>query len=375
MTDRRQPPYILPGLVLLVATLLAACGEDTALDLDLFADPKYNSEASVLASVRRIMLVVDSPEGLYPGSTTHQGEGYVIKDLDQDGTAELQAEVEVGELGRLPLIRIEQGGLPDVPLEIKLDGISDGDVLVAAGGVAGIRFADGIVEEEPVPLNLKAEFRPPTVDRDKGVFPPSGAKDLQPSGVSSVLVIFSKAMNPDLLETQDDSPAFEVKNVGSGEREPAKSIRVQPLYPNGPSQAEYLFANQLESGATYEVIVWPKARDISGRPLDTVPLQEGNQEFRSRFSTALVEVATPACHPACQATWCANGGTVCPDGLTCDEATGFCGLVGCGPEGCPEGKVCDPSLSACVDDCRIHGTYGGCPDDRPRCLSSGLCSE
>lgn len=369
--DSRQAPQL---LTLLAATLLSACGEDTALDLDLFADPKYNSEASVLASLAQIRLVVDSPVGLYPGTTSLQGDGYVIKDLDSDGAAELEAEVDVAGLDSLPLIRIERGGLPDVPLEIQLDGFSKGDVLVAAGGVEGKRFTEGIVDEEPVPLNLKAEFRPPTVDKDKGVFPPSGSKDLLPAGLSSVLVIFSKAMNPDLLKVQGDNPAFEVVNVGTGVRVPAKSINVQPLYPNGPSQAGYLFDGHLELGATYEVIVWPKARDISGRPLDTVPLQEGNQEFRSRFSTALVEVAAPACHPDCQGTWCANGGTVCPEGLTCDEATGFCGLVGCGYKGCPEGKVCDPSLSACVDDCRIHGTYGGCPGDRPRCLSSGLCS-
>jgi hypothetical protein len=211
------------------------------------------------------------------------------------------------------------------------------------------------------------------VDREKGVFPPSGAKDLHPNGLSSVVVIFSKAMNPDLLKVQGESPAFEVVNVGSGKRQPAASIKVQPLYHNGPSQAEYLFDGPLDLGATYEIIVWPKARDVSGRPLDTVPLQEGNQEFRSRFSMALVELATPSCFPECQSTWCANGGTVCPDGLTCDQSTGSCKLVGCGPEGCPEGKVCDPSLSACVDDCRIHGTHGGCPADRPQCQPSGLC--
>lgn len=376
MTDpheSRRPPLSLPGLMLLAATLLSACGEETALDLDLFADPKFNTEASVSASLQKITLVLDSPEGLYPGSTSRQGEGYVIKDLDQDGDGELQAEVEIAGLGRLPLIRIERGGLPDMPLEIELDGVSaKGDGLIAGGGVEGVRFTGGIVEEVPVPFNLKAEFRPPTVDK---VFPSAGAKDLLPNGLPSVVVIFSKAMNPDLLQQQGDNPAFEVVKVSTGVRKPATSIKVQPLYSGGPTQAEYRFDGYLDLDSTYEVIVWPKARDISGRPLDYVPLQEGNQEFRSRFSTGMVETATPMCHPDCEKSWCGNGGITCPEGLTCDAATGSCKLVGCGPGGCSEGKVCDPSLSACVDDCRIHGSHGGCPADRPTCLSSGLCSE
>jgi hypothetical protein len=37
--------------------------------------------------------------------------------------------------------------------------------------------------------------------------------------------------------------------------------------------------------------------------------------------------------------------------------------------------VCDPALFICVDDCRIHGSYGGCPDkSKPKCGKDGLCT-
>ena len=358
----RTPLLLLTSLAL----ALSACGELTALDITLVTDPNVNDEASLVSALDRVRLVVDSPGGLYPAGTDLTDGDLQIKDVDGDGDAELLATVTVNGLGRLPVVRLEQGGLKLVPLEIRVDGLAAGGAAIAAGGVQGIDFTEGEAAAIKVPFNLKPAYRPPRVTQ---VFPPNNSDLVKISTVSSALVIFSKPMN---MSSLSRAGVFRVLAVAGGTRTevPVKSITGGELYQGGPSKAEYLFKKLLSSPGTFEVRISAGALDTSGRALDQVPLQAGNQAFSSRF-TVVTSMIAPACAPKCETAWCGNGGTKCPDGLTCHEASGTCKPAGC-PKACPKLMVCDPGLGACVDDCRVHGTHGGCAKDAPRCLGTGL---
>jgi hypothetical protein len=355
-------PHILPPLL----ALLGACGDPTALDLSLVPDPNVNSETALVEKLGALRVVIDSPAGLYPVSDSRREDDLEIKDIDSDGKAELVAEVDLSDLGRLPLVRVERGGLDEAPLEFRLDGLDKDKAAVAAGGVQGIRFDAGAVLPVKVPFNLRANYRPPRVSE---VFPADG--DPASGKLGSVLVIFSKVMNTDSLKR----PAvFQVLTVEGGVETPVPAARIEPgeLYKGGPTTAEYHFTGPPGHG-TFRVRVSQGALDASGRPLDQVPMEPGNQPFRSSFAiTAEAAAATNMCSPNCESLWCSSGGQICPSGLTC--VGGACVPERC-PTSCPPLSICDPALGACVSDCRVHGTYGGCADGERCDEASGLCVE
>jgi hypothetical protein len=358
----KLPPHI---LTLAAPVLLCACGDPTALDLSLVPDPNVNSEAALVEKLGALRVVIDSPAGLYPVSDSRREGNLEIKDVDSDGKAELLTEMDLSGLGRLPLVRVERGGLEEMALEFRLDGLDRDRAAVAAGGVQGIRFDADAVLPVKVPFNLRAKYRPPRVSE---VFPADGAR---PSGkLGSVLVIFSKVMNPDSLKK---AAVFQVLRV-EGDKEtpaPAAKLELGELYKDGPTTAEYHLTGPPGQG-TFRVRVSQGALDASGRPLDQVPMEPGNQPFQSSFSiTVEAAQATNMCSPNCETLWCSSGGTICPDGLTC--VAGACVPERC-PASCPPLSVCDPALRACVADCRVHGTYGGCPGERCD-EKSGLCIE
>lgn len=366
MSLSRSPlPRLAAALVLALAS--AACEDPTALHISLVPDPNLNSEADLVARIGSVRVVVDSEQGLYPASFTYKDEEKEVRDLDSDGYSELEAFVDLGDLGRLPVIRLERGGLDPLPLDLKLDGLAkDGTpkAAEAAGGVPGVRFTEEEVVQVRVPFNLRADFRPPKVTQ---VLPEDGSQ--LNSLVGSVVVIFSKEMRPLA------AGVFQVLRLESGSETPvpAESITVEPIYQDGPSRAEYRFAGGPLNEGTYRVRVTQGALDASGRPLDQVPLEPGNQSFTSQFTVSAV-AATAACAPNCEALMCGNGGTTCASGLDC--VNGACVPKGC-PKTCPELMVCDPApdRGLCVDDCRVHGSYGGC-DDGQRCDSkTGLCVD
>jgi hypothetical protein len=364
---------MLPRLLLLPPLLLCACADPTALDLTLVPDLNVQSESVLVSRLVRLRLVVDAPEGLYPGGASRRDGEIELSDLDGDGARELSASITLGALGRLPLVRLERGGMPGgASLELRLDGIgsddSDGkptaDVELAAGGVQGISFTEGAVSSVKIPFNLRAKFRPPRVTQ---VFPEDGAT-LSSSSVGSVALIFSKPMSFASLK-----PAvLQVLQVVGGSETPIelREIVVGEIGAGGPTRAVLHFLKAAGEGV-YRVRAGQGALDTSGRALDQVPMQPGNQPFTSTFSLTGT-ASTAACAPSCELTWCGNGGSACPDGSVCDSASRTCLPKGC--PACWSGSVCDPALAACVEDCRPYGSYGGCSDPKLRCEpASGLC--
>jgi hypothetical protein len=349
----------------LLALLLTRCGGSTAIDLTLVADPNVNNTADLVRQLRSLKLVVSSDEGLYASPPASAPD----VTLENDGKA-LVAERTVAGLDHLPRIRLEQGSMRSLSLELRLEGnpcpASDPSCLsLAAGGVKGVRFADGTAELQ-VPFNTRLYYRQPQVTQVN----PQDGEDVA-GGFDSIAVIFSKKMNADsITKTAGVLRVLRVEAGGDLEL-PAKLITLTNLggY-ESPALGTYFFQTPLGDG-TYRIAVSTGALDVSGRSLDQVPMVTGDQPFTSTFTVGRTPgPVMPTCNPC--PYWCSEGGEVCAPGLACDKATRLC-KPQC-PGKCPTSNVCDPALGVCLQDCRLYGSYGGCAADET-CQPTGLCAK
>jgi hypothetical protein len=370
----------------LLSLVLVACGDDTAIDLRLVPDPNLTNTDDLVKRLQTLTVTIDAPDGLgYPSSMQHdQGEPRIV-DTDGDGKLEIVATVDVKQLGRLPHLRIERGGLPaGLPIDLRIEGL-EGSATIAMGAVPGVGFAEGQAKPMEFPFNLLPRYRAPQVTQ---VFPSDGATNLPASKLGSVVVVFSKPMNTEAL-TQPG--VFSVLRVeGSNESVvPAGQISVSSLGvgDDAPSTAEYRFASALDKGAAYRVRITTGAVDTAGRKLDQVPMQPGEQPFSSQFSLTLQEAqATTMCTPCtegcpiCEERWCANGGTDCgAEALICNSTTRKCEpkVQSCTPAQCLGQTVCDAALGICVLDCRLYGlgSSKACVGSSGVCLETGVCGS
>jgi hypothetical protein len=357
---------------LLAAALgLVACGEPTALDIALVADPNVTNAEALAQELRSLRLVIDAAGGLYaPGPAQLAGDVHV-EDLDGDGQRELWVERGVAGLAALPRVRVERGGLPDVALDVRLEG-KDAQSYVAAGDVQGVRFSDGQLRRLDVVFNLKPIYRAPKVTR---VHPKPG-EVVVPRSFSEIFIQFSKRMNEESLRASGVVTLARVD--GASETPiPPKAIAISVNPGDGDrledqTELRYRLAEGLDAGQ-YRVRVSSDALDASGRRLNQAPMQSTPQPFASGFSTSSEVQPATACNPDCPSQWCSEGGKLCPAGLACDLAGRSCVPQGC-PDECPLTTVCDPARRSCVPDCRPNGASAGCAAGKV-CAPSGLCAK
>ena len=265
-----------------------------------------------------------------------------------------------------------------VPLELRLEGGSTcqpgdsacqgGRLYFAAGGVKGVGFVEGEVQQTEVPFNQRLLYRQPQVTQ---VNPENGAGNLAAQSFEGVVVIFSKHMNPDSVRRSGTLRVLKVD--GGAETEvPASLVTLTNLGASleAPAMAEYRFTEGLGQGS-YRVVVSTAALDTSGRRLDQVPMQPGDQPFTSSFVVSQASRPETTCSPC--SSWCSQGGSECAPGLVCDTSARLCRPATC-PSSCPAGTVCNPSPGALR--ARLPGAQklGGCPAGET-CLASGLCSS
>jgi hypothetical protein len=348
------------GLALVVA-LLGACADEPgpAIDLELVQDLNINTPESVLERVSTVRVIVDSPDGLYPPGA-ERGSGAVrIIDADADPSdLELVAEVAVAG-DRLPLIRLQRGSLPEVPLDLVLQGFDASDPddaeLEAEGSVRGVRFEGGVTALA-VPFNLRPERLPPRVTE---VVPGDG-DEIAFCDVEALAVVFSEPVD---------------------EQSVLASTRVQ-VEPNGVAAvrldasglvAHVVLERSLDDDTAetvaFELILSTDVVDLQGQQLDQVPAEPGSQPFDETITLRCRQLVTGPRDPCGGEPW-----PPCPpfDRLQCVD--GVCEPVSCEGARCPAGFVCAPDLGRCEVDCRLYGAGGGCPVDRPTCdLETGLC--
>ena len=347
------------------AALLGACADvpGPAIDLELVQDLNINTPASVRERVASVRLVVDSPEGLYaPGSERDTGAVRVV-DADADpGDLELVAEVAV-EGDRLPLIRLERGGLPEGPLDLRLEGFSsvaspgDEAALEAEGSVRGARFEDGVIALA-VPFNLRPERLPPRVTE---VVPGDG-DEVANCDVEALAVVFSEPVDEQSVlgvgRVQVDPPGGAVA-----------AVRLDSSGLVAHVVLERSFVTEEEETVTFGLIVSTDVVDLQGQRLDQVPAEEGAQAFDETITLRCRQLVTGPRDPCGGEPW-----PPCPplDRLQCVE--GLCLPVSCEGSRCPAGFVCEPDLGRCEVDCRLYGAGGACPADRPDCdPETGRC--
>lgn len=339
--------------------LLAACAEDpTAIDLELVSDPNVNTTAQIVGAIDSVLVIVDSPEGLY-GPEDARREGNVqIRNADADATdLELVALVPVPR-GRLPLIRLERGGLPDVPIDVTVRGVRGAteSTPVAVGRVRGARFEAEHVVTVDVPFNIRPELLPPRV---VDVIPRDG-DEAPDCAVSAIVVMFSKPM---------DAASLMAPGVIAVDPPPAS-----PSVTVDSSGLVAIVGGGLtgEDGMTlsYRLTIGTGARDRDLLALDQLPM-DGGQPFEAEFVLPCGPgMATPdnpcgSMEPSPLPPMCPGGGR-----LACVDNR--CELVaGCDTARCAEGFVCDPANGACVVDCNLYGGESCAADGT--CDASGLC--
>lgn len=347
-----------------------ACAPISALDLQLVPDPEWTDAPRVLELAERIRVVVDSPQGLYPASAAGRHAQILLEDVDADGAVELSTELELAGMDHLPLLRLERGGLPDVPIEVRFDGIGGSPQEIVAGGSArGLVFEPEQVVEKDVLFKPRMRLLPPRVTQ---VIPGDGAIEQR---VGSVFVVFPKQMNAESLRAPGTVTLLAVTD-GAEQPVPVRELRVQFLPgAESPTTVEYQLQEILAPGR-YRVRVSEQALDLDGRALDQVPTQPGNQPFASQFEvSATAEVTTTMACPLegpCTEGPCglAGSGATCASGLECVD--GACVPQEC-PAACPVGTVCDTATALCVVDCRDYGAGSGCAPELPRCGADGVC--
>lgn len=352
MPTRKSSTWLSAAISLLL--LGGACKQDPpGLDIELVPDPNLSTEDQIVERVETVVMVVDGPGGLYDSALISEDDRVSIEDVDSDGELELVATIAVHE--HLPTIRLLHGGLPDVPLDIRVLGAPRGGVgsTVAAGRVQGVSLHDASLA---IPFNIRREHLPPRVAE---VVPGDGVP-AQGCEVGQTLVLFSKPVDPaTVVGAISFEPGGAPVSIAIDEMGLIAQVTPPVIYGDGRT-------------LTYRLIVSTDVMDMNGVRLDQVGSAEGDQPY--------AEELTRPCSPPVSAPIpiCGMGtgplDPSCPGfpRFTCVE--GSCLPANCEGAECVAGHVCDPFVGSCVPDCRQWAPEDACPPDRSSCdPESGGC--
>lgn len=338
-------------------------GPEAAIDIELVQDPNINSTRQLLDQIDTIVLIVDSDDGLYePGEET-SNEIFEIRDADND-PSDLELVSVIGlENGAFPPIRLEQGGLPDEAINIRvLGGVEDRAELspVAEGAVNGVTF-QGEISAIDIPFNIRPEQLPPRVI---SVVPGDG--DIAHyCELNKIVILFSKPMDADTFASEG---AIELRPMGT-------IVSIESIVESRVIELHVLdFLLEGEENLTFELIISPEVSDLDGVSLDQQPAQDGHQGFQDEITLACRDILyNPIpwelqCRPD-------NLEGLCEQGQYMGCIDGQCTLDYCEVVDCPAGFSCGVP-SGCQVDCRLYGDVSPCPSERPVCSSeTGLCVE
>ncbi|MEO0814526.1 MAG: hypothetical protein AAFY60_16825, partial [Myxococcota bacterium] len=312
------------GAILALLTLLVGCSaQDAALDLELVQDLNLNTTEQLAASIDTIRLIVDSDEGLYDADEAQVGDGFRIENVDTDAAYELVIEASV-PVNELPRVRLERGGLPIGPLDIRLEGVGGGGDVFATGGISSVSFVDNTTSTLPVQFNLRSRFLPPRVLE---AFPTAGEVTCR-SGLA--LLLLSKSL--------DASTVVEGENLIVERLDQPMSLPLT-MDIDGPV-IRVAFGDVPEERAHYRIWLGGDVRDLEGVALDQDPRENGEQVFSTEFFVEPTGSCTD--YPW---RWCHEDAAVleCPDfrsgRLRCDA--GICVPGSCLESSCANGYVCE----------------------------------
>jgi hypothetical protein len=345
--------------LVLIADLvvLAACATSPALDIELVPDPNVNDEAQIVDRVQTLVLIFDSPEGLYLPGEERVGGSVQVVDADADPSdLELVATLPMGD--HLPIVRLEQGDLLDASIDVRILGESAAGP-IAEGRLLGARFTDS-GEVVRVPFNIRPEHLPPRVGE---VIPNDGVM-LSGCTVPTIVVMFSKPVDPMTLFLPD-AIVFEPGGAPAEIRVDATGVVAQ-IEPPPITGADTV---------SYRLRIEPIVTDASGTALDQIAAEPSSQPYVGDFTLHCGPISAIPDPPRCGFMDPPSPlDPVCPGmpRLMCiDDA---CVPSSCDAATCEEGLVCDPASGTCGADCRLYGEVPVCPGDRPTCDGDlGVC--
>jgi hypothetical protein len=174
------------ALALACLVLVACERRTTALDLRLVPSADLSTLEDLRTNVSRLEYVIDSPGGLYaPDQATVVGS-VSIEDADLDPT-DLELVARLSFARGFPAVRIAEGSLPDVPLDIRVRGLTAEGVPYAEGIVRNVRPERGVAEVD-VRFDVRPEHQPPRVGVLQSIPNP-------PCGAPVLLVVFSRPVD------------------------------------------------------------------------------------------------------------------------------------------------------------------------------------
>lgn len=332
--------------------LAGACSGDSAFDFELVPDPNLATDAQLAAQLSTLVFVLDSPTGLYRPGEEQSDERFQIKDADANpDDLELVITLEVAG-DRLPTLRVERGGLPDEPLDVRVLGLplSGGSVPIAQGTLRGLRFSDE-AQTIALPFDLRDEVLPPRVE---SILPADGS-DLPGCRLSSIVLVFSRPVDASSLAEQ-----------GAILVEPATDVTSVTLSDEGLVATLTTSGLESQSGSlSYRVIVGSTVVDLEGHAFDQVPSDDGNQAYEAELHHPCVPPPTMPDMP-CGETFCLSSPRIaCID----DKCT----FTSC-TEVCAEGLVCDAIHDRCREDCRTGDAVSACAEGSTCDADTGLCA-
>ncbi len=352
-------------LVGFVSSMVACSGNGdatpTALDFELVPDININGPAEVAASIDTLTFIVDSPQGLYPPGSESKDGNVEIKDMDGDPSdLELVATVPITP-ARLPLVRIERGGLRDVSLDVLVIGTNNKDnpvTHIAEGRVQGIRFQADQIQTIPLSFNIRPDRLPPRVTEVQ----PADGTNIKSCKVDTIVVVFSKPMNAASVKAPGN---FVVKEDASPQSIVLDSSGFIATYLVGSLKSDTTpFSFHLEISTDVMSEDFVRLDQVGGDP--------GAQPYASTFT-----LQCDPTQPALGEALCGSGDVQqgnCPDPYRFTCVQGACVPTACTSSICVPGYVCDSATLHCEVDCRRYGDIDVCPADRSACDSAtGAC--
>jgi hypothetical protein len=340
----------------IAAIALAGCASTTALDLELLPSPDLNSVDDLTSRLRAIIVIIDAASGrLYPLDAMQLGGDLEIKDADDDpGDLELVATVPM-PADRLPYIRIERGGLPDVALHIRVLGSAADETgtEMARGGATGVTFVDGEITTVATPFNLLPRFLPLMVTE----VAPNDGDLVSCQDKLDILTVFSRPVDAATITAS----TLTVTDLAAGDIAPEQVSVASSSVTFVPTR----------STLAYRLAISTDVTDTLGAHLDQVPSMPDLQPFSQEFHlgcNGTMNPGMPQCSPATPTAPCPGA----PGRFRCDQ--GVCVPASCAAAACQPGFACDPTTLACEVDCRLYGAEA-CPTDRPVCSEAGYCAS
>lgn len=143
--------------LLIPGSAATACSPESTAYLVLVPDTSINTQTEVVRDLSSVQVVLDAESGGFRGKipdTAADGAFYGA-DVDEDGFDELVIDLEVGDGGVLPLLRIDPGHNENGTASIQVRGLATTGALIAYGGIKEQKlFAKNGPKRIVVPFNL-----------------------------------------------------------------------------------------------------------------------------------------------------------------------------------------------------------------------------